>query len=181
MSVQQAAIAVFINCKASQPVCTRLHNPPAQLLIVQSFTMDIVRAQQSHIAEAAFSAAGRGQMETPSQDSLDGSRFVATQQAMLFAAEWRPCCRCKAKYCPATSRGWVYCCRMRPSSAIFALGGLAGRSMLAMFKPTKVSHSKHSIHTLSCSPSSVATLSYMIWFAAPLFSARLCRKILVLW
>ncbi|DBA88934.1 TPA: hypothetical protein ACH3X2_000166 [Trebouxia sp. C0005] len=51
-------------------------------------------------------------METASQDSLDGSRFVATQ--------------------------------MKPSSAIFALGGLAGRSMLAMFMPAKVSHPKQS-------------------------------------
>ncbi|KAA6419754.1 MAG: hypothetical protein FRX49_10287, partial [Trebouxia sp. A1-2] len=34
--------------------------------------------------------------------------------------------------------------RIRPSSAIFALGGLAGRSMLAMFMPAKVSHPKQS-------------------------------------
>ena len=167
--MQQAAITVFINCKASQPTCTASLRPTVHngLRSCTAMTYRTLRGY-SHCCRQK-----RSEWRPAAKIVLMAAGLLPPIRLsfLLLAAQRTFCCRCKPTDCTAVSESWICCCRMRPSSAIFALGGLAGRSMLALFMPTKVTHSKQSTHAWSCSPSSLATMSSLNCFAAFLLPA----------
>ena len=87
----------------------RQHSPSAQLLFVQTFTMDIIRAQQSRIAHSGCTHCcrqKRSEWRPPAKIVLMAAGLSPPSRlsSLQFAAEWTPCCHCKQKFLPGNIR-----------------------------------------------------------------------------
>ncbi|KAL0053137.1 hypothetical protein WJX82_001465 [Trebouxia sp. C0006] len=80
---------------------------------------------------------GIGFMKHQLRHNSRGAHILRQRRGILTSTASNTCLKAEKIRMETGSQDSLDGSRMRPSSAIFALGGLAGRSMLALFMPTK--------------------------------------------